>query len=116
MNRNAYGNARWSPIQQLKRSDSLLKVVQWQAKAKTRRHGQNQLCKFCGQTVGIWSHYATCAKRPNSLVDIETHIYFESHCTATLKEILHDPGFTQLIDRSYSFIADLGDATSLLPI
>ena len=99
--RNAYGNAGWSPMHQLKRSDSLLKVVQWQAKAKTRRHGQNQLCKFCGQTVGIWGHYATCAKRPNSLVDIETRIYFESSRTVTLADILYDPGCVKLIDRNY---------------
>ena len=39
VSRNVYGNACWSPIQQLKRSDSLVKIVQWQAKAKTRRHG-----------------------------------------------------------------------------
>ena len=75
--------------------------MQWQAKAKTRRHGQNQLCKFCGQTVGIWAHYATCSKRPNSLVDIEIRIYFESDRTTTLADILRDPGLTQLIDRNY---------------
>ena len=75
--------------------------MQWQAKAKTRRHGQNQPCKFCGQKIGIWAHYATCAKRPNSLLDIEADIYFESARTVTLADTLYDPGCVKLIDRNY---------------
>ena len=45
--RNNYGNAMWNPFQQLKESDSMIKLVQWQAKARNRRLGQHQLCKFC---------------------------------------------------------------------
>ena len=114
VSRNTYGNAQWSPIQQMKRSDSIIKLTQWQAKAKTRRHGQHQLCKFCGQKIGIWAHYATCAKRPNSLVDIEADIYFQSDCTATLADILFDPGCVRLIDRNYPLFADIHGGKGLL--
>ena len=96
----------------MKRSDSIIKLMQWQAKAKTRRHGQYQLCKFCGQKIGTWGHYVTCPSRPHSLVDIETHIYFQSN--RSLADILYDPGCKLWIDHTYPLFADIHGGKGLL--
>jgi len=96
---NGYGHAGWSPIGEVKNSDDIIKLVQWQAKARQMRYGQYQLCKFCSQSRGTWSHYATCAQRPKQLTDLEALIYFQA--SVRLDELLLDTGCKDWVDKLY---------------
>ena len=90
-----YGSSNWNPIKSIKDSDNILKLMQWQSKAKTRRHGQHQLCRFCSQSIGVWGHYTTFAMHPVKLGDIEHQLVLASG--TKLSNTLYDPDCKQWI-------------------